>query len=530
MNYYKATPSKAQTVTDKADEVVNQQARHRYFILRAGNSAYSMNQLAVSPDKRSLTAVLDTLPASHQLYVKNARTHNQMRYRRIRLDTNVLSEVHFFINPEKVPVNGPYTLSLDAVNKIEIIQKDKGRTTGSYVLGGLGFTVGSLIVVGAIVAAIKSSCPFVSAYDGKDFTLQGEIYGGAIYPQMARDDYMPLRMQPDEDGLLKVKISNELQEIQYTDMAELLVVPTPEKGQVIADEQGSLYAVTSPQAPEKARFSTKETDVLGLLTTENDHRLLNFDDTLADNAQNHVDLMFSRNPAAKKAALILSLKNSYWVDYLYGELIRGFGKYYSRFQQQQARKPVADLRRWTAEQHMPLEVSVRVNGNWQQVASLTTIGPVATRKIVVPIDLTSVTGPVTEIRLSSGFLFWEIDYAAIDYSAGTPVKVERLAVSSAVDEQGVDVRNPLLQTDSVYLKQPVPGNVATLAFRSQLDPGQHYSYILHTRGYYTHVRNFSQKPDLRFLKQFKQPNAFPAFSLARFRKLYRSDLRSIALH
>jgi hypothetical protein len=37
------------------------------------------------------------------------------------------------------------------VQKNEVIEKDKGRTTKSHIIGGVGYTLGSLVVVGVIV-------------------------------------------------------------------------------------------------------------------------------------------------------------------------------------------------------------------------------------------------------------------------------------------------------------------------------------------------------------------------------------------
>ena len=119
----------------------------------------------------------------------------------------VLSEVHFYIHPDNTAVLGQYTLALDKVKLIEVIEKDKARTTSSYVIGAIGYTLGAVAVVAIIIAATKSSCPFVSAYDGDNFWLQGEIYGGAIYPQLARHDYLPLKMPPLKDGSLQVKLA-----------------------------------------------------------------------------------------------------------------------------------------------------------------------------------------------------------------------------------------------------------------------------------------------------------------------------------
>src|SRR5690606_24803004 len=160
---------------------------------------------------------------------------------------------------------------------------------------------------------------FVSAYTNNEFVLQGEIYGGAIYPQLARDDYMPLIMQPTAQGMLQLKISNELQERQYTDFADLFVITHKTNTKDLSDKKGNLYSIVHPEVPLSA-FSGNQADALAPLLFKDDNSLVHFDDTLAANATNFVITRFKNPGKTEKAKLILSLKNSYWLDYLYGEL------------------------------------------------------------------------------------------------------------------------------------------------------------------------------------------------------------------
>jgi hypothetical protein len=529
-NYYKATQSLTSSVSQKATVVDSLKLQNRYFVLRNGNRSYYMGNISLSADQTTLSATLDSLPPEHRLYLSHGR-NGKMKFKKFQPEAAVISEVHLYIPADPSIQLGAYTLMLDKVQKIEVLQKDKQKTTGSYVIGAVGYTLGTLVVVGVIIAALKSSCPFVSAYNDDQFSLQGEIYGGSIYPQLARDDYMPLRMSPSANGTFQVKISNELKEKQYTDMADLLVISHDKNTKVLADEKGNLFQVSDPQSPVKATFSN-EKDVLVTLQKENDNHLLYFDDTLAANAQNYVDIRFTKPATAVKGKLVLSIKNSYWLDYLYGELAKGFGSYYGKYIKKQYKRPASELIKWTKDQHMPLEVSVKTSSGWQKITDITTIGPVATREMVVPVDLSGIQEPFTEIRLSSGFMFWEIDYAAMDYSTDKNITIETISPSVATDEAGKDVLAELSKADAVYLEQPVPGNVATLQyqFKPSNDPNKSYSYILHTRGYYTHVRDFKNPPNVKFLKQFKEPDAFNGFSLSLYKKFRNTNLQSLARH
>lgn len=525
-NFYKATTTKPATAAETSANINKLQQQNRFFVLRSGAKAYYMKGISLSTDRRTLTTILDTLPPHHRLHLKNGRK-GRMQYKKTSTDEAVLTEVHLFI-PKDSLQPGNYLLRLEQVQKIEVVEKDRQRTTGSYVIGAIGYTFGAFAVAAIIIAATKSSCPFVSAYTNNEFALQGEIYGGAIYPQLARDDYMPLRMEPTADGTLQVKISNELQEKQYTDFADLLVITHQKNSKVLSDETGNLYEISQPESPVKA-WTSNQTDVLASVSKANDNRLVHFDDTLARDAGNYLITQFNKPADVKKAKLILSLKNSYWLDYLYGEMAKGFGSYYTTYIRKQHKTPVARLMKWTKDQKLPLEVSVKTKTGWQKITDLTTIGPLATREIVVPLDLSNVDNKSIEIKLGSGFMFWEMDYAAIDYSDNKEFEVQRISPSVATDEGGRNVLSRLEKKDGKYLAQPVPGNMVTLQYKSKPQPDNtSRSYILHTRGYYEHVRNFKGSPNIAFLNQFKQPNAFPLFSLQLYKKFRATSMESLA--
>jgi hypothetical protein len=495
---------------------------NRYFVLRTPDRAWHIRNVVLSEDRKTITGILDTLAPEHQLHLDKGK--GKMRYD----DGYVLNEVHLYIDNDSLLNIGSCTLALDRIQKIEVIEKDKKRTTNSFVIGALGYTAGAIAIAGIIIAATKSSCPFVSAYTNNEFVLQGEIYGGAIYPQLARDDYMPLRMQPASDGTLQIKISNELQERQFTDFADLIVITHDKNTKVLSDEKGNLYSIAQPQSPLSA-WTGNHINALPSLLHKDDNMLLHFDDTLAVNATNYVITQFKNAGKAQKAKLILSLKNSYWLDYLYGELAKSFGSYYATYVKKQNKKPAAELIKWAADEQIPLQVAIKTKEGWQKIADLTTIGPLATRQIVVPVDLSNFKEDKIEIKLSSGFMFWEIDYAAIDFSDDKNFKIEKLSPSVASDETGKDVLPLLLNKDGVYFEQPVPGNVVTLEYKYKPQTvSESQSYLLHTKGYYTHVRDLKGAPKIAFLNQFKKPGAFPAYSLQLYKKFRNTNMASLA--
>jgi hypothetical protein len=511
-HYYKVAKS---PVIATPDDIVVLQNENRYFVLRSATNALYMRDLTLSGDRKTLKFRLDTLPPEHKLHLKKGHRRGNLQYLNRPPEKLVLSEVHLYIPEDTITTTGSYTLAIDKVQKIEVIQKDAGRTAGNYVLSSFAI-IGTAFAIALIIAAL-SSCPFVSAYDGHDFVLQGEIYGGAIYPQLSRNDYIKLNMRPTSEGTLQLKISNELMEHQHTDLAELIIVHHNKDVKILADEQGNLYSIKNPQQPLSAITGNKN-DVRNLLL-ENDNKLMEFDDSLSAKGNNEVLLHFSKPGNIDKGKLVLTLKNTYWLDYLYGKMTEGFGNYYNSFVKKQHNVPVETLKKWTKEQQIPLQVSVKTTEGWKIIANLTTIGPVATREMVVPVDLSLITEPFTDIKLSSGFMFWEIDYAAMDYSDNEIFTTEKLLPAIATDENDTDVSYKLSKADGLHLEQPLPGAVTTITYNYPVaEEGKLQSYFLHSKGYYEQVRDFKGKPDIAFLKQFKRPGAFPKFSLDMYKK------------
>ena len=479
MNYYKVSDKSNMSVVTDTTSVANM---NRYFILRTGSNAFYMNNIVLAKDRKSLTCLLEALPEEHTMHLHKGRG-GHMRFKIDKPENVVTNEVHIYIPRDSAATAGKsYFLSLNKVIKLEVLEKDKGRTRLSYVLGGLAIAGGALLVTGIIILATKSSCPFVSAYDGNNMVLQGEIYGGAIYPQMARSDYMELKMAPAPDGNLQLQISNELKEKQFTDLAELMVVTHDRNVQMMVDENGKLYSVSAPVSPVSATVAGR--DVLPLVSKQNDNTYYSFDDTLNQTGINHLNLAFNKPANAKKAKLVLRLKNTYWLDVTYGKMTMGFGSYYNIFTKQQYSRPLADLKRWVKEQEMPLHVELSTNGGWQNTADITTFGPLDTRETVIPLDLSNVTGNSVNVQLSTGFMFWDIDYAAIDFSDEAAYEVSVLKPLKATDEKGHDVTQPLRDADGNYLEQPLPGNAAVIEYRykAQSDSHKTQTYIFHAKG------------------------------------------------
>lgn len=157
-NFYKAISIPLKSNVEKAAKIDSLKKANRTFILRNGNNAFLMNNLVLGTGKTEIGCSLETLLSFNELHLTNGRKE-RMRYKKnIPADISVLNEVHVFIAPDStaVAVSEKYNVSLDNVKRIEVIEKDKQRTSASYILGGLGITAAILLIALAIFASTFS--------------------------------------------------------------------------------------------------------------------------------------------------------------------------------------------------------------------------------------------------------------------------------------------------------------------------------------------------------------------------------------
>ena len=157
---------------------------------------------------------------------------------------------------------GPVNVPLDQVQRfwVQTTQVSTARTVG--LVAGLTAAVVVIAVVAAVAvgAAKKStpaattttsqglgSCPFVYSWDGTRYVFEAEPYGGAIARGLEKDDYSELGQLKEEDGRYKLRMTNEVDETQMTNLTELWVVDHPKGTRVVPDIDGKLHTVSAPQ-------------------------------------------------------------------------------------------------------------------------------------------------------------------------------------------------------------------------------------------------------------------------------------------
>ncbi|MEP1032521.1 hypothetical protein [Ekhidna sp.] len=484
--YFKANESQPQTLAEK----MRSSKIEKRFILHAGNQLYELENIEI--DENNLNGTLRT--AVDSIFYNESR-----KERYTPLEKSIIHEVHIYLlNDATIPQEGKAQISFTDIREIQIINKDTGRNIAAII--GSAFVLFAFILIIAILT--KSSCPYVYSFNGERMVFEGEIFGGALGKNVERIDYLPLPSIKSTDQEYRLQISNELKERQFTDMANLLVVSHPVGEQVLLDDRGIPRSIQNPVAPTEATsFQGKN---LNDIIKERDKNAFAF------NEPNHtiggLTLKFDRPNDRNEANLILKTKNTLWFDYQVGELFKKFGGSFDEWMRKQSELEGAERIQRTIDRKIPLFIYVKKNGEWELVDYINTIGPMAYRDLVIPIDLIDNTSTTVEVKIETGFMFWEVDYAAMSFESTNNFQTTYLKPSTAIGTGNIDFTAALASPDDQYMGQLSTGDVAELIFKQPPVPqGYEQTVFLCTKGYYELIRDYEGEPDLTSLYPYKDP-------------------------
>ncbi len=491
----------------------------KYIVLHQSGASLHLQNAEIDEANYELKGIPVALPAEHT-YKRPVEVGKGYRYKKQR--QSPLNEVHLYLDNQITLTAGtPVSIPIASVEKMGYSEKDVVRG----VFSGLGIVVGTLALISIIVALTKSSCPFIYADDGEGWAFQGEIYPGNTIENAQVPNYLKLPAIVEKDGFYAIQITNELLEVQHTDEAVLEVVDHPNSVTVAMDPKGTLHTIRDPRAPFRALADGRHDMTREVQAA--DEFLVAFNTPLQQsNNTRKVDLWFEHNAQQTSGKLVLSLKNSLWLDYVMGKFYEQFGDFFPQFQENQQNNPPEKSYKWRQDQSLPLSVYVDTGSGWELQHKVYAVGPLKFQEIALPVDLEGVGDAPLKVRLETGFMFWELDQVAIDYSEDVPLQKTRVLPYSATDNYQRDVGALLEKPDQKYLTQSEVGDWVEIRYQSPPRQAEARTVFLRNKGFYTYKRDFEGSPDFAELKKFRNPGHFTSFSEAQFNALVRSILES----
>jgi hypothetical protein len=505
MNYYKVSrPSEPTPST-----LDNYAKSGKMFYLISGDKAFRLNGFQLSQDVVTGYALqqpdykyhLTTKPIGPNRYIQ----------KRDGFEAKLLKHVLLYVSDYTPMPEVMVQIPFEDIEKIELYDEATGATIASWTLGAGLVTAGGALLIGALAITLKGSCPFIYVFDEETYVFSGEIYSGSTLPQLERHDYLKLPLADRFSDEFNMIITNEVKEIQHTNLIELLVYDHPAGVEVLADKYGHVHALQDIRPPVSAE-NIAGNNVLTTVSEKDDKAYTGLDVPGTDELTDALILEFPEPGMASEARLVVRAKSSILLDYNMGRFHDLFGRAYPKWYKKQQATPEQELHQWMMDQNIPLSVFIEKNGQWEFLDFFHVTGPMAMKEDVLSIELGEPDGNPLRLKLEFGKHFWEVDFVGIDYLPDAPFISHSIEASSAVDHTGADIRHLIANDDDLYYIQPEVGDEASLYFPLPPIQGDERSVILHSKGHYHILREPTGKPQVKHLKAFREPGAFNRFS------------------
>jgi hypothetical protein len=412
-----------------------------------------------------------------------------------------------------------YQIRLDQVQRVWVERQEKStaRTVGLVAV----VAIGTVAIIAGVIAATKQSCPFVYSWNGTEYVFDAEPYGGAISRGLEKDDYSELGQLREQHGLYRLKLTNEVDETQFTNLTELWVVDHPAGARVVPDIEGTLHTVAAPYAPLSAHDAAGNDLLPWLRSTD---RLIWEHPAVPDadgNLQSDIEITFPKPAGETQAKLVANAATGLWGSYMIKKMVelrgRDVGAWYRTMDES---KPARDaLFAWEVrEQLYALKIYVQEPTGWEVRGILPGTGPFISKDRIVPLDVSRVQGNQLHIRIRPPAGFWALNSFAVDYTPDRSVSVQKIQPATARDLQGTDVRPDLVAIDDRYVAMPNVGDAADLTFPAPpRRPGTDRAVFLHSRGYYKLHLPGTGEPDTTTVQAIENvPGTGARFAAAKF--------------
>ncbi len=481
--YYKYSQNhseKEKQVNSSVQEQWTLMEAKNHIVIHFDDAMKEIYEIRFDQENKSINAKMREFEGKPlELYQRVLEKRSKRSKRRNQATLSDAKQVHLFLkeydklNEIDIQFYVSDIFQVDATEQAEIIN----------ALAAVGITAGVTTAGLVGVLLIACNCPHVYIENGNGLEFNNTLFTGAKAPQLERFDFKELPDYFPESNQFTLNIVNEDKEDQYTNLVELITVLHSKDVEVISDKNGNIHTIRQLIAPTS--ITDKSNTSLNHFLRDRDSHVYSFNPSQVTDLP---EVLMSFDAAGQKedAKLVLKARNTLWSGYVYNEFNKLFGKNFAKWVEMNKDKTKEEREKWMREQGIKMLVDIKINGEWTNIDEVEVFGEASMNQIVIPIKR-ELFGDQLEVRLRSGYQFWELDYVGVDFTKNEEVEILVSKPTSAIGNNGQDYTQQLSFDDDLYMKHQLDQDVNTtnVVFKS-LPVGNllKRSFILKSKGYY----------------------------------------------
>ena len=443
-------------------------------------------------------------------YLKVTKKRIQHATRRHSASVPDIRQIHLYLKGYENQIdNTKIAFSVQDIYQVDFTKQASFLNS----LANTGLITAGVAVGVVALYIVACNCPHVYIDTGDELVYNNTLFTGAKAPQLERYDFKELPDYFPDSDQLSLKIVNEDEEDQFTNLLELITVIHDKDIEVIPDKNGKIYTVQNLNSPTSV-VDNNNNSLLSSIEYRDDNPYLFNPDSFEDLAE--VSMTFNAVNQTNDAKLVIRARNTMWSGYVYNEFNKLFGNNYSKWVEMNKDKSKEERENWMRDQGIKILVDIKEDGKWRNIDEVELFGEATMNQVVIPIQR-KLFGEQLEVRLRSGFMFWELDYVGVDFTENKSksVIIQSHKPTKAIGNNGQDFTHQLSYNDQEYMEHEMAkeNNTTDVLFdKLPIDSTKNRTFILKSKGYYVPKSDYTGKTDRKRLKAFLTPGELSRFS------------------
>lgn len=295
------------------------------------------------------------------------------------------------------------------------------------------------------------SCPYVYAFDGKQYVLEAEAFGTSVSKSLEAQTFSLLPSLTPVDGRLTVRVSNERLETHLLNSVHLYVADAGENSPVVLDIDNLLWQLPHAVPPVSANDHSGKNILNDIVSKDRCYWKSELTHTTHNSGfRDTLELQFDVPQGASEATLVIQAINTELITEVYRYMGAFLGDATLLFYQALEQDPELqrNIRDWISECSLKIEVSD--GSNWKEAGIMPPEANVAPFSRAIRISNLGSNKGLLRVRLSSLTDVWRLDAVSMDFSPVKPLPLQQLEMNSVIASDNKNWEDAIKSNDSSY--------------------------------------------------------------------------------